>query len=285
MAFQQAKGLTLQSRVRLSSGFEMPVLGLGVYMSYGDEVVRAVYHALQSGYRHIDSATLYENEQEVGRAVNKWIGEGHGRREDVFFTTKLWDTDQGYNSTKKAIDWSLKECGLGYIDLYLIHSPYPGRALRLESWRAMEEAVAAGKIRTIGVSNYGIKHLKELDAVATIKPAVNQLEVHPFLTRDEIVQYCQAHDIVVEGFCPITRGQRFSDPRVQALVAKYDRKPAQIMLRWALQRGVIPLPKSSTPSRIEENAAVFDFNMDDTDMKSLMTSERYIVDWDPTTTA
>ncbi|KAK9450637.1 NADP-dependent oxidoreductase domain-containing protein [Limtongia smithiae] len=277
--------LTLQSRVKLSSGYEMPVLGFGVYMSFGEEVINAVYHALKVGYRHIDSATLYENEREVGVAIKKWIHDTGGKREDVYFTTKVWDTDQGYNNTKKAINWSLRECDLGYIDLYLIHSPNPGKQLRKETWLAMEEAVRDGKIRSIGVSNYGIKHLKELMTYATIKPTVNQLEVHPFLTRKELVEYCQANDIVVEAFCPITRGLKFKDQRVQALVNKYKRTPAQILLRWSLQRGMVPLPKSSTPKRIEENAKVFDFAIDPVDMESLMTNEYFIVDWDPTNVA
>ncbi|KAK9464306.1 NADP-dependent oxidoreductase domain-containing protein [Lipomyces arxii] len=283
MAFP--KSLTLQSRVRLSSGFEMPVLGFGVYMAYGEEVINAVYHALKTGYRHIDSATLYENEREVGVAIKKWIHDTGAKREDVFFTTKVWDTDQGYNNTKKAINWSLRECDLGYIDLYLIHSPYPGRQLRKETWQAMEEAVQEGKIRSIGVSNYGIKHLKEMESYAKIKPSVNQLEVHPFLTRKELVEYCKERDIVVEAFCPITRGLKFNDTRVQSLVAKHKRTPAQIMLRWSLQRGMVPLPKSSTPKRIEENAQLFDFSLSDNDMELLMTNEYYIVDWDPTNVA
>ncbi|KAK9459604.1 NADP-dependent oxidoreductase domain-containing protein [Lipomyces oligophaga] len=277
--------LTLQSRVKLSSGWEMPVLGFGVYMSYGQEVINSVYHALKTGYRHIDSATLYENEREVGLAIKKWIHDTGGKREDVFYTTKIWDTDQGYKTTKKAINFSLRECDLGYIDLYLIHSPNPGKVMRKETWLAMEEAVKEGKIRSIGVSNYGIKHLKELESYATIKPAVNQLEIHPFLTRKELVEYCQANDIVVEAFCPITRGLKFKDHRVQNLVKKYGRTPAQVMLRWSLERGLVPLPKSSTPSRIEENSKLFDFNLTPEDVESLMTNEYYIVDWDPTNVA
>ncbi|KAK9240281.1 NADP-dependent oxidoreductase domain-containing protein [Lipomyces kononenkoae] len=277
--------LSITSHVRLSSGYNMPVLGFGVYMAYGEEVINAVYHALKVGYRHIDSATLYENEREVGVAIKKWMHDTGGKREDVFFTTKVWDTDQGYNNTKKAINWSLRQCDLGYIDLYLIHSPYPGRQLRQDTWIAMEEAVEEGKIRSIGVCNYGVKHIKEMDSYAKIKPAVNQLEVHPFLTRKELVEYCQARDIVVQAFCPITRGQKFKDPRVQALVKKYNRTPAQVMLRWSLQRGLVPLPKSSNPKRIEENAKLFDFEIEPKDMESLMTNEYYIVDWDPTNVA
>ncbi|KAK9476291.1 NADP-dependent oxidoreductase domain-containing protein [Lipomyces japonicus] len=284
MAFA-SKSLALKSTVQLSSGYNIPVLGFGVYMAYGEEVIDAVYHALKTGYRHIDSATLYENEKEVGIALRKWIHDTGGKREDVFFTTKIWDTDQGYKNTKKAINWSLRECDLGYIDLYLIHSPNPGRELRRETWQAMEEAVREGKIRSIGVSNYGIKHLKELETYATIKPVVNQLEVHPWLTRKEIVDYCQSHDIVVEAFCPITRGLKFKDPRLQALVKKYHKTPAQILIRWSLERGLIPLPKSTTPSRIKENSEVFDFNLDKADVESLMTDEYFIVDWDPTNVA
>ncbi|KAK7204958.1 NADP-dependent oxidoreductase domain-containing protein [Myxozyma melibiosi] len=284
MSFSAA-GLTLKSKVKLSSGFEMPVLGFGVYQSYGEEVINSVYHALKTGYRHIDSATLYENEREVGVAVKKWIHDTGGKREDVFYTTKIWDTDQGYKNAKKAINWSLRQCDLGYIDLYLIHSPYPGRQLRKETWQAMEEAVQEGKIKSIGVSNYGIKHLKEMEEYATIKPAVNQLEVHPFLTRKELVEFCQSHNIVVEAFCPITRGLKFKDSRVQALVQKYKRTPAQIMLRWSLERGLVPLPKSSNPKRIEENSQVFDFSLEPADVESLMTKEYFIVDWDPTNVA
>ncbi|KAJ8102936.1 NADP-dependent oxidoreductase domain-containing protein [Lipomyces tetrasporus] len=277
--------LSITSKARMTSGYDMPLLGFGVYMSYGGEAIDSVYHALKVGYRHIDSATLYENEREVGVAIKKWIHDTGGKREDVFFTTKVWDTDQGYNNTKKAINWSLRQCDLGYIDLYLVHSPYPGREMRRETWKAMEEAVEEGKIRSIGVSNYGIKHLKEMESYANIKPAVNQLEIHPFLTRKELVDYCQAHDIVVEAFCPITRGQKFKDPRVQALVKKYSRTPAQILLRWSLQRGLVPLPKSSNPKRIEENSKLFDFEIEPHDMETLMTNEYYIIDWDPTNVA
>ncbi|KAK9367176.1 NADP-dependent oxidoreductase domain-containing protein [Lipomyces kononenkoae] len=280
-----AHQLSLTSHVRLSSGYNMPILGFGVYMAYGEEVITSVYHALSVGYRHIDSATLYENEREVGVAIKKWIRDTGGKREDVFFTTKVWDTDHGYNNTKKAINWSLRQCDLGYIDLYLVHSPNPGRQLREDTWRAMEEAVEEGKIRSIGVSNYGVKHLKEMESYAKIKPAVNQLEIHPFLTRKELVDYCKERDIVVEAFCPITRGQKFKDHRIQALVKKHNRTPAQIMLRWALQRGLVPLPKSSNAKRIEENAKLFDFELDAKDMESLMTNEYYIVDWDPTNVA
>ncbi|KAK9453583.1 glyoxal reductase [Dipodascopsis uninucleata] len=276
--------LSLQSRIRLSSGYSMPILGFGVYMAYGEDVVNSVHHALKTGYRLIDSAALYRNEREAGLGIKNWLREtAEARREDIFYTSKIWDSDQGYSSTKKAIERSLSECDLGYIDLYLIHSPYPGRKLRLETWKAMEEAVAEGKVRSIGVSNYGVKHLEELARVAKILPAVNQIEAHPFISRIEIIEYCQKHNITVEAFCPITRGQKFSDPRVQSLAAKHDKTPAQVMLRWSIQKGMVPLPKSIRDERIEENSRIFDFKLDDDDMATLTTDEYYVVDWDPTT--
>jgi diketogulonate reductase-like aldo/keto reductase len=254
----------------------MPVLGLGVWQIRGREGVRAVRHALDVGYRLIDTASMYGNEAEVGQAIR----EGGVSREDVFVTTKVWNDEQGYESTLRACDASLKRLGMGYVDLYLVHWPVPAR--RSETWRAMERLLKEGKARAVGVSNYMVRHLDELRESA-ITPAVNQIELHPFLQPRDAIAACEKRGIVVEAYSPLARGRRMDDRTVAGIAAKHEKTPAQVLIRWGLQHGFVEIPKSSRPERIEENADVFDFALTAEDMKAMDALGRGLhVTWDPT---
>ncbi|KAF8936469.1 hypothetical protein BGZ47_009483 [Haplosporangium gracile] len=272
----------LKSSIKLSSGHSIPRLGLGVYQSEeGQEAENAVLWALQAGYRHIDTATSYDNETSVGNAIRK---SGIPRNE-IFVTTKLTEDDQGYESTLAACDVSLKKLGLDYIDLYLIHSPLCGSELRQESWKAMEKLHAEGKVKSIGVSNYGVNHLKELleDSGATIRPAVNQIEVHPWLTRTDIASFCKAHNIAVESYSPLVQAHKLQDPTLVKIASAHSKTPAQVLIRWNLQRGNIVIPKSSKKQRIVENADVFGFELSEDEVEKLTAlNENYVTEWDPT---
>ncbi|KAI9032446.1 aldo/keto reductase [Hyaloraphidium curvatum] len=265
-------------KVKFNDGHEIPILGLGVYQAKGKECYQAVKWALEAGYRHIDTAELYGNEKEVGKAV---VDSGVPRSE-VYITSKVWNSSQGYNQTIKACKDSLKRLGTDYIDLYLIHSPQEGT--RKDTWRAMEQLQKDGLVKSIGISNYGVKHIKEMDAYATVKPAVNQLELHPFLQRREIVAECQKRGIAVEPWGSITRGQKFGDPRLQKIAEKHGKTPAQVLLRWAIDHNYIVLPKSVHQDRILSNADVFDFKLDKDDLDEMAKWDSGgNVGWDPTT--
>lgn len=240
----------------------MPLLGFGVYQNYNAKP--SVLEAFQVGYRHIDSAQAYKNEGAVGEAVR----DSGISREELFITTKCASKTHGYDSTLKGVGESLARFGFDYIDLFLIHDPFSGAERRLDTYRALLDAQRAGKIRTVGVSNYGIKHLDEIKTAGLPMPAVNQIEVHPLCQQHPIVEYCRAHAIVVQAYCPIIRGQ-MGHSAIQAVANKYGRDPAQILIRWSLQNGFVPLPKSSTPSRIRSNAAVYDFELGREDMEDL----------------
>ena len=233
----------------------MPRFGLGVYQSTGKSGMAAIKHALSVGYRHIDTAALYSNEAEVGQAVR----ECGIARDQVFVTTKLWNADQGYDSTLKAGALSLKKLGLDKIDLYLIHWPEPGK--RRDSWRALIELRERGVTRSIGVSNYTVAHLKELLAQSKVKPSVNQVEFNPFLYQRDLLSFCNDHGIALVAYCPLARAQKLKDARLRKIAESCRKTPAQVMLRWGLQRGVGVIPKSVHPQRIEENAALFDFTI------------------------
>ncbi|KII91992.1 hypothetical protein PLICRDRAFT_457099 [Plicaturopsis crispa FD-325 SS-3] len=254
--------LTIQSTARLSSGYTIPLLGFGVYKNY--DATPSVLEAFRVGYRHVDSAQMYKNEAEVGEAVRK----SGLNRADLFITTKCASNDHGYESTLKGVDESLKQFGFDYVDLFLIHDPISGPKKRIETYRALLEKRDAGKIRTVGVSNYNIHHLEEITAAGLELPAVNQIELHPLCQQKPIVKYCAEHNILVQAYCPIIRGQ-MDDPVIQKLSSKHGREPAQILLRWSLQKGYNPLPKSSTPSRIAANAQLYDFELSAEDMAAL----------------
>ncbi|MBI4054127.1 MAG: aldo/keto reductase [Candidatus Doudnabacteria bacterium] len=277
--------LGISSTKELNNGVQIPRLGLGVWkIPDGEPVVNAVSWALQAGYRHIDTAKIYGNEVGVGQGI-KASGIA---REQIFVTTKLWLSDQGYKSTLAALDDSLARLGLSYVDLYLVHWPFPYEFLkvgnkRAETWRAMEELHRAGKARAIGVSNYTIAHLEEMKSYAAIPPAVDQVELHPFLYQKELVDYCSRNKIAVEAYSPLVHGKRLDSPDVAKIAQKYKKSNAQILVRWSLQHDFVVLPKSVRKERIQENINVFDFELSAKDMEFLDSlNENYRTCWDPT---
>ena len=269
--------LTIESCVTLNNGVEIPMFGLGVYQAgSGQGTIRAVRWALEAGYRHIDTAKLYGNEVEVGKAVRQ----SGVPREEVFITTKLWNSDHGYDQALRAFDESLRKLDLGYIDLYLIHWPVSQR--RDESWRALQTLLETDQCRAIGVSNYTIQHLEELLSWADVAPAVNQVEFSPYLYQEELLAYCREHEIQLEAYSPLTKGRMLDDPPLVAIAEKYGKSPAQILIRWALQHRVVVIPKSSTEAHIRANADVFDFEIAPEDMARLDDLDRGLrVSWDP----
>jgi diketogulonate reductase-like aldo/keto reductase len=269
--------LSIQSTVTLNDGVAMPLLGFGTYqIASGAGCLRALTHALKCSYRHIDTAALYGNEADVGRAVR----ESGLARSEVFVTTKLWNSDHGYDSTLKAFERSRSRLQLDSIDLYLIHWPEPGK--RLDSWRAMAEIKSQGRCRSIGVSNYTVKHLEELLRESDIVPSVNQVEFSPFLFQRDLLRFCAAKSIQLVAYCPLTRGDKLKHPVVTAVARKHAKTSAQVLLRWALQHGIAVIPKSSRPERISENAGVFDFALDAEDLARLdRLDEGYRTCWDP----
>ncbi|KAG0216550.1 hypothetical protein BGX28_000064 [Mortierella sp. GBA30] len=272
----------LQSFFALNNGRQIPLLGLGVYdIKAGKQTEDAVLWALKAGYRHIDTATSYGNETSVGNAIRK----SGIPRDQIFVTTKLTEDDQGYETAIEACELSLEKMGLDYVDLYLIHSPLCGAELRNASWKALETLVSQGKAKSIGVSNYGVHHLKELlGSNPTIRPVVNQIEIHPWLARTELVKFCQAQNIAVEAYSPLTQRHKLQDPILARIAAKYSKTPAQILIRWSLQKGNIVIPRSANKERIQQNAEVFDFDLADGDMAVLDgLNENFVCEWDPTT--
>ncbi|KAL7268325.1 hypothetical protein RUND412_009057 [Rhizina undulata] len=281
-----SEAFSVGARVPLPNGKTIPMIHLGVYMTTGKECENAVRYALEAGYRGVDSAAWYHNEAEVGRAIRGFLASPANpglSREDVFFTTKL-QTNTSYNVTRKAIKESLRKSGLEKIDLYLLHSPYGGTRKRLECWRAVEDAVLAGEVDSAGVSNFGVRHLKELlGSEPRIKPVVNQIEVHPFNTQIEIVNFCRENSITIEAYAPLVRAMRFSHPTIKSLAKKYDCTPAQLLVRWSLQKGFMTLPKSVKKDRIVSNVDVGRFEIGEADMGTLDgLDEHLITDWDPT---
>jgi 2,5-diketo-D-gluconate reductase A len=258
--------MTNVPNVTLNTGYSMPQVGFGVYKIPDDEVVDAVHTAFEAGYRSIDTATLYRNEEGVGAAV----ASSGLSREELFITTKLWNDDQGYDETLRAFDTSMDRLKLDYLDLYLIHWPVPAKDRFVPTWRAFEKLHAEGRIRSIGVSNFQPHHLQRLFAETDIVPAVNQIELHPQLQQEQLRAFDAEHGIATEAWSPIGRGtDLLEDSTITALAAKYDRSPAQVVLRWHLQLGNVVIPKSVTASRIRENIALFDFELTDEDLKQL----------------
>ncbi|MFC7440450.1 aldo/keto reductase [Laceyella putida] len=250
--------------VVLNNGVKMPWLGLGVYKAQeGSEVERAVEVALQTGYRSVDTAAFYQNEAGVGNAIKR----SGIPRENLFVTTKVWNTDQGYETTLTAFETSRKKLGLDYLDLYLIHWPVKG--LFKETWRALEKLYRDGWVRAIGVSNFHIHHLEELLRDSEVTPMVNQVEFHPLLTQQELRHFCRMQSIQFEAWSPLMRGNVVNQPVLMELAEKYQKTPAQLVLRWDLQHEVVTIPKSVTPSRIVENADIFDFEISTEDMEKL----------------
>ena len=256
--------LNINSCITLNDGNSMPLFGLGVWAAQsGKETYDAVLSALKSGYRHIDTAEMYANEKDVGNAVNDF---GINRAE-IFVTTKLWDSGLGYDHALKAFDDSLKKMNLEYVDLYLIH--WPEKGSQLEIWRALERIQKEGRSRSIGVSNFAPRHLKELLVEGSEHPVVNQIELSPYLQQKTIYSFCREENVHLTGYCPLARGERFADPKLCQLAKETNKSAAQVMIRWALQRGHTVIPKSVSPVRIKENANVFDFNLNNEQMKIL----------------
>jgi len=268
---------TLTSTARLNNGVEIPYLGLGVYLAGpGAGTRNAVQYAFQAGYRHIDTASSYGNEREVGTAVKN----SRIPREEIFITTKLWNSDHGYDRTITACQESLRELGLPYIDLYLIH--WPVEKLRNETWKAMIALQEEGRCGAIGVSNYAIRHLEELLADSPVVPAVNQVEFSPFLYQKDLLDFCRSCGIQLEAYSPLTRGKKLNHPTIASLASEYGKTPAQIMIRWPLQHDVVVIPKSADQQRIYENADVFDFEISSKDLALLDSlNENFRVCWDP----
>jgi methylglyoxal/glyoxal reductase len=260
--------LTMQSHIRLNNGVEIPQLGLGVYQSApGRTTQRVVRYALNIGYRHIDTAYIYGNESDVGKAVH----ESGIQRDEVFITTKLWNTREvGYDSALRSCEDSLQRLGLTYVDLYLIHWPVQGISNSTDVWRAMVHLLKEGKARAIGVSNYTIDDLKEILQDSDVVPAVNQVEFHPFLYQKDLLSFCKKNGIQIEAYSPLTRGKRLNHPGIMNIAKKYQNKtPAKILIRWSLQHNLVVIPKSIHEDRILENSQVFDFELTAEDMKFL----------------
>ncbi|MFF0016623.1 aldo/keto reductase [Streptomyces sp. NPDC005374] len=250
----------------LNNGVEMPQLGFGVWQVPDDEAERAVTSALEAGYRSIDTAAIYGNEEGTGKA----IAASGVAREDIFVTTKLWNGDQGYDSTLRAFDTSLDKLGLEYVDLYLIHWPTPARDLFVDTYKAFEKLHADGRVKAIGVSNFEPDHLERLIAETSVVPAVDQIELHPHLQQHAAREYHAEHGIATEAWSPLGSGKGLLEvPAIVAIARKHDRTPAQIVLRWHLQLGNVVIPKSVTPSRIKENIEVFDFTLDAEDLAAI----------------
>lgn len=259
-------GVTDVPTVRLNNGVEMPQLGFGVFLVPPDEVVEPVRAALDAGYRLIDTATLYANEEGVGRAIR----DSGIPRDEIFVTTKVWNSDQGYDSTLRAFDTSLQLLGLDVVDLYLIHWPAPKRDRYVDTWKALERLYDDQRVHAIGVSNFTVAHLTRLLDETSIVPAVNQIELHPGFPQDELRAFHAEHGIVTESWSPLGRGHGLLDTAdVAELARKHGKTPAQVVLRWHLQLGLVVIPKSTHADRIRENFDVFDFALDADDMKAL----------------
>jgi diketogulonate reductase-like aldo/keto reductase len=254
----------LQDRTTLNNGVKMPWLGIGVFkVEDGQVVINAVKLAIKNGYRSIDTASFYDNEEGVGQGIK----ESGVPREQLFITSKIWNADQGYESTLQALEVSLQKLDLEYLDLYLIHWPVKGKYK--ETWRALEKLYKDGKIRAIGVSNFQVHHLEDILKDCEIKPVINQVEYHPHLTQVKLREFCEKQEIQLEAWSPLKKGVLLSEPTIVEIANRYKKSPAQVILRWDLQNKVITIPKSINENRIIANANVFDFNLGEEDMEKI----------------
>ncbi|WP_144526486.1 aldo/keto reductase [Peribacillus simplex] len=258
----------LQDTTTLHNGVKMPWFGLGVFkVEEGPELVNAVKVAIKHGYRSIDTAAIYENEEGVGQGIREGIKEAGISREDLFVTSKVWNADLGYESAIAAYEKSLKKLGLEYLDLYLIHWPVEGKYK--EAWRALETLYKEGKVKAIGVSNFQIHHLKDLMEGAEVKPMVNQVECHPRLTQKEVQAFCKEQGIQLEAWSPLMQGELLDNDVLQAIAAKHGKSVAQVILRWDIQNGIVTIPKSTKEHRIVENSSIFDFELTEEEMNQI----------------
>lgn len=253
----------IKSYTILNNGVKMPWLGFGTYkVENGNKVIKSVKEALKVGYRHIDTASYYGNEEGVGTAIK----ESGVSREEIFLVSKVWNTDQGYENTLKSFENSIKKLGTDYLDLYLIHWP---QSISKETWKALEKLYKEGRVKAIGVSNFLVKHLEYLLEDAEIMPMVNQVEFHPYLIQNDLMEFCKKNNIQLEAWSPLMRGKVFEIEILKDLAKKYGKTISQIVLRWDLQMGVVCIPKSVTPSRIKENSDIFDFEISKEDIDKI----------------
>ncbi|PWK07961.1 aldo/keto reductase [Tumebacillus permanentifrigoris] len=258
----------LQDTTTLHNGVEMPWLGIGVFkVEEGPDLVAAVKTAIVHGYRSIDTAAIYGNEEGVGQGIREGIEATGISRAELFVTSKVWNADLGYEETRAAYETSLQKLGLAYLDLYLIHWPVAGKYQ--EAWRALESLYAEGRVKAIGVSNFQVHHLEDLLTVAKVKPMVNQVEYHPRLTQKEVGAYCLEQGIQLEAWSPLMQGQLLDHPVLQEIANRHGKSVAQVILRWDLQNGVVTIPKSTKELRIVENASVFDFALTVEEMEEI----------------
>ena len=271
--------LMISSTITLNNGVKMPLLGLGTYQVSNVKIIEdAVAHALKVGYRQIDTARMYLNEKKVGKGVKK----SGIPREDVFITTKVWQTDYGAKKARKSVESSLKALDMKYVDLLLIHWPDATPEILLETWQEFEKIYKEEKCRAIGVSNFKINHLKHFLENSSTIPTINQVEFHPFLYREELLKFCRSNKIFLEAYSPLTQGKKLNDPNLIEYAKKYSKSVAQILIRWCLQHEVVAIPKSSNPGRIEENANIYDFEISSDDMEKLDTlNKNQRVAWYP----
>jgi methylglyoxal/glyoxal reductase len=256
---------SLQDRVTLNNGTKMPWFGLGVFkVEEGPELVEAVKTAIKHGYRSIDTAAIYGNEEGVGQGIREGMKEAGITREELFVTSKVWNSDLGYETAMAAYELSLKKLGLEYLDLYLIHWPVEGKYK--DAWKGLEKLYQDGKVKAIGVSNFQVHHLKDLMEDAQVKPVVDQVELHPHLTQEEVRAYCKEQGIQVEAWSPLMQGQLLDHPVLDEIAKKHNKTIAQVILRWDLQHEVITIPKSVKEQRIIGNAQVFDFELTEEEM-------------------
>ena len=266
---------SLKDTFTLNNGYKIPCIGFGTWQTPdGETAVNSVIEAIKSGYNHIDTAAIYGNEKSIGKAIK----ESGINRNEIFITSKVWNKDRGYKTTLAAFDKTLNDLQLDYLDLYLIHWPASQNQFKdwdninLETWKAMTELYKAGKIKSIGVSNFMPHHLKSL-METEVKPMVNQIEFHPGFMQEETVKYCNDNNILIEAWSPLGTGKMLNNSTLKEIAAKYNKSAAQLCIRWCLQNNTLPLPKSVTSSRIKENTEIFDFNISDEDMKIINSME------------
>lgn len=248
--------------VTFYNGNEMPIIGLGTFrVENNDQCKDAVKHAIENGYRHIDTAMIYDNEEMVGQGIAEGLASTGLDRSDLFVTSKLWLDDYGRSNVAEAYETSLSKLGLDYLDLYLMHWPGLDEALMIDTWQGMEDLYKNDKVKNIGVSNFNAEHLEALLAQVSIKPVINQVEFHPYLTQSELRRYLEVQNIHVESWSPLMNAQILEDATVKSVASEINKTPAQVIIRWNIEHGVVVIPKSVTPSRIEENLNVFDFEL------------------------